>query len=435
MINVELWSLSKKIRTSKQWQLIREAVRREFAFEAIFGNAATEITNFLSVFNIQLLPTIAIVVQADTDGLVCMNNDVVKMRQNEIYARTISMLEQDIEGIITVVGQENIFAITAGERDVAILLPVNLRESPDSIKAIANRYARHIKAHLSKNLAYTISLGIGQGYEIKNIRQSYMEACAALKYKFYQGNGTIIHYSEVSWGDRESQKIFIEYETKLLGYIRKGEWLSVTNVIADMLDKIARSRRVHPDVLKVRVLELLTVVSRGVMELGGNPDTLLDIKVRSGDEITRVTTSIEMKAWLTGIISEMCSLLVEKQHIAIIRAVNNAKQFIAENYHLDISLDDIAKREYLSLSYFSRAFAELVGMNFTDYLKNLRIKRAQALLLSTDKSIAEIAAKVGYQDPNYFSRVFKLVTGKSPLQYRQGTNPSMHGGKKLRTEL
>ena len=113
-------------------------------------------------------------------------------------------------------------------------------------------------------------------------------------------------------------------------------------------------------------------------------------------------------------------LLTEKQQAAIVRAISHAKQFIAENYQLDISLEELAKREYLSSSYFSRTFTEMVGMSFTDYLKTVRIKRAQALLLTSGRGVADIAAAVGYQDPNYFSRVFKLVTGKSPLQYRQG---------------
>jgi two-component system response regulator YesN len=420
MIDVDLWGLSKTIISSKQWQLIREAVRRELAFEAIFGNAITDMGESLSVFNLQLLPTVAIVIQADNDGIACFDNAIIELQQKDIYNRVIDMLQQDVEGIVTVVGQENIFAITAGDRDVVLLLPVDIRESQAEVKTTAKRYGRHIKAHLSKKINYSISLGIGQGYEFKHIRQSYFEACAALKYKFYQNDGAIIHYSEVSWGDRESQQIFIAYETKLLATVRKGEWQHAAVFAAHMLDTIGGSRRIHPDVLKVRILELLTVVSRGIMELGGDPDILLDIKIRSGDEIGRVTTLAELKAWLPDIISEMCGLVKEKQQAAIVRAITHAKQFIAENYYLDISLEDLAKREYMSSSYLSRAFSDIVGTSFTDYLKAVRVSRAQALLLSTDKGVAEIAAKVGYQDPNYFSRVFKLVTGKSPLQYRQG---------------
>ncbi|MDF2876173.1 MAG: rhaR 1, partial [Sporomusa sp.] len=327
MIDVDLWGLSKTIISSKQWQLIREAVRRELAFEAIFGNAITDMGESLSVFNLQLLPTVAIVIQADNDGIACFDNAIIELQQKDIYNRVIDMLQQDVEGIVTVVGQENIFAITAGDRDVVLLLPVDIRESQAEVKTTAKRYGRHIKAHLSKKINYSISLGIGQGYEFKHIRQSYFEACAALKYKFYQNDGAIIHYSEVSWGDRESQQIFIAYETKLLATVRKGEWQHAAVFAAHMLDTIGGSRRIHPDVLKVRILELLTVVSRGIMELGGDPDILLDIKIRSGDEIGRVTTLAELKAWLPDIISEMCGLVKEKQQAAIVRAITHAKQF------------------------------------------------------------------------------------------------------------
>lgn len=417
MIDVDLWSLNKTIVSSEHWQLVREASRREFAFDAIFGGNTGEP---LAICNVQILPNLAIVIQADTEGIGFFDDGAIKQRQKEIYNKVGYMLEQDVDGIVTVAGQENIFATTVGELDVAILLPVNLREGQGNGKAIAKRYARHIKAHLSKDLQYSISLGIGQVYEFKNIRQSYFEACAALKYKFYQGSGAIIHYSEVSWGNKESQRLFLEYETKLLSYVRKGEWQSAAITVVEMLDTLGDKKRVHPDTLKVRVLELLTVVSRGVMDLGGNPDTLLDIKIRSGEEIVKVATLADMRVWLPGIINEMCALLKEKQQAAIVRAISNVKQYIAENYYLDISLEELAKREYLSASYLCRAFTEHVGISFTDYLKAVRIQRAQALLLSTSKGVAEIAVKVGYHDPNYFSRVFRVVTGKSPQQYRQG---------------
>ncbi|WP_371374013.1 helix-turn-helix domain-containing protein [Sporomusa aerivorans] len=419
-MDTELWSLHKTLLSNKQWHLIREAVRREIAFEAIFGSAVPQLEDFLAVLNIQLLPTVAVVIQADTAGTDCFDKRVIKFRQRDIYNRITAMLDEDVEGIITVVGRENIFAITVGERDVVILLPVDLRDGQSAAKVTAKRYGRHIKAHLTKNLSYSISAGIGQGYSFKNIRQSYFEACAALNYKFYQGNGAVIHYSEVSWGDRENQRIFIEFETRLLATVRRGDWPTVADTIAHMLDAAGGKRRIHPDVLKVRVLELLTVISRGVMELGGDADMLLDLKIRSGEEIAKVTTLPELKVWLTGIIGEMGALLTEKQQAAIVRAISHAKQFITENYQQDISLEELAKREYLSSSYFSRTFTEMVGMSFTDYLKTVRIKRAQALLLTSGRGVADIAAAVGYQDPNYFSRVFKLVTGKSPLQYRQG---------------
>lgn len=420
MIDVELWGLHKAIITNEHWQLVRAAVRQEFACKAILDNAVDEALKLLAIGNVPILPNLVIVMQADSEGAAFLDERAGKLRQREIYHKIGDMLEQDVEGIITVAGQENIFAVMVGEHVVALLLPVPLRESQGSDgKAVAKGYARHIKAHLSKDLPYSISLGIGQVYEFENIRQSYLEACAALQYTFYQ-TGVIIHCSEVSWGKTESQQIFLEHETRLIRCIRNGEWQAVAAIVGGMLDALGGGKHIHPDIVKVRVLELLTVVSRTVMELGGNPDTLLDIKLKSGEEIAKVATLADLRVWLPTIINEMCAMLKKKQQAAIVRAIGNVQQFIAERYYLDISLEDLAKREYLSGSYLSREFTEHVGMSFTDYLKAVRVKQAQILLLSTNKGIAEIAAKVGYQDPNYFSRVFKAITGKSPQQYRQG---------------
>lgn len=57
-------------------------------------------------------------------------------------------------------------------------------------------------------------------------------------------------------------------------------------------------------------------------------------------------------------------------------------------------------------------------MSITDYIASLRIERAKELLLSTDTTVSEIGAQVGYDDPRYFSRIFQKSTGESPRAYR-----------------
>ena len=100
------------------------------------------------------------------------------------------------------------------------------------------------------------------------------------------------------------------------------------------------------------------------------------------------------------------------------RQIAEAKQYIAEHYHEALQLSEVAKKLYLSTAYFSRLFKEKTGMTFSDYLANCRIDRARQLLATTDLSIAEVSAAIGYQEANSFSRLFKTRTGQSPSDYR-----------------
>lgn len=100
------------------------------------------------------------------------------------------------------------------------------------------------------------------------------------------------------------------------------------------------------------------------------------------------------------------------------RQIADAKRYIAEHYHEALQLSEVAKKLYLSTAYFSRLFKEKTGMTFSDYLANCRIDRARQLLATTDLSIAEVSAAIGYQEANSFSRLFKTRTGQSPSDYR-----------------
>lgn len=99
----------------------------------------------------------------------------------------------------------------------------------------------------------------------------------------------------------------------------------------------------------------------------------------------------------------------------IIEAVYYMEKHYAEN----ITIDDVAGVANYSASYFSRLFHVQLGKPYTEYLGSIRLKNAQRLLLSTDKSVTEIALESGYQYPGNLTAAFKKRTGMTPQQYRK----------------
>lgn len=93
-------------------------------------------------------------------------------------------------------------------------------------------------------------------------------------------------------------------------------------------------------------------------------------------------------------------------------------EYIHQHYADNISMAEAARRAYRSMEYFSRQFKEEVGENFNTYLTLYRLVRAQELLLQTDLRISEVAEKVGYSTPGYFSRIYKRYKGITPEQER-----------------
>ena len=95
-----------------------------------------------------------------------------------------------------------------------------------------------------------------------------------------------------------------------------------------------------------------------------------------------------------------------------------ARSYILEHQSEELSLGQVAKAVNASSFYFCKLFKKSTGINFIDYVSQLRIEKAKNLLLNPNCLISEIAFEVGFQSLTHFNRVFKKLTGQSPSQYR-----------------
>jgi AraC-type DNA-binding domain-containing proteins len=106
--------------------------------------------------------------------------------------------------------------------------------------------------------------------------------------------------------------------------------------------------------------------------------------------------------------------------------VARAREFVAANYARDISVPEVARAVYLSPNYFSTIFKEVTGRGFSEYLSEVRIEQGRRMLRETDEPIKTIVEAIGYKDYNYFNRTFKRLMGVPPAEYRR----SGEGGKR-----
>jgi AraC-like DNA-binding protein len=136
------------------------------------------------------------------------------------------------------------------------------------------------------------------------------------------------------------------------------------------------------------------------------------------DEIERFVSAEQYALFFERLLGQASALIKEKRE-ARDPIVDFVVRFIEEHYGDDIYQDLIADRLNISTGYLRNYFKEKTGQNLSDYLNEYRIEKAKEMLEVTEDKIQDIAAKVGYQNANSFTRMFRRLTGITPGEYRR----------------
>ena len=125
-----------------------------------------------------------------------------------------------------------------------------------------------------------------------------------------------------------------------------------------------------------------------------------------------------VKSHLLGILPSIAEMMNERNAYSSEHVVDNIKAYIRNNSEKTLTLEKISSLFFLNPSYCSFLFKEKTGVNFIDYVNQVRIDKAKAMLESSEEKVYKIAKALGYDNSKYFFRVFKKQTGLTPEEYR-----------------
>ena len=216
----------------------------------------------------------------------------------------------------------------------------------------------------------------------------------------------------------EKQVYPIESEKKLQVLIRSRDKAGSQQHLNELLGEIFFVSQFDLESIKLRVLELVVLISRATIDAGADVNEIFGF---SGDYIRKIEhfTSIEeLSVWVTGIMHRFIDYTFDFSRIKHIDAVYKAMEYVRANYDKKLTLDEIARSAYLSKAYLSSIFKEETGESLSGYINRVRIEKSKILLMNKDVSLIDIANLCGFEDQSYFTRVFKKMVGVSPKKYR-----------------
>lgn len=267
-----------------------------------------------------------------------------------------------------------------------------------------------------------IKLSIGLGNIVDNpydLNISYLGSQDALNYKFLFGTGKVIYIEDVEPDKYEELKFTEQDERKLLDTIKVAEESDIDEVINNLFKKTEEVILVL-DKYKIYFLEINIAMLKLIQSYNLDVSEIYGDNFNPYSSVEEFSSLEEVKKWFTDKAKKI-NLNIRKERMNSSKLlVEKAKEYINNNYtDYDLSVEKLCDYLHVSPTYFSTIFKRETEMNFVNYLTSVRLEEALKLLKTTDDKTYIIAGKVGYQEANYFSYVFKRKYGIAPSRYRR----------------
>jgi two-component system, response regulator YesN len=297
---------------------------------------------------------------------------------------------------------------------IVVFLPSEKPQLEYDDRTILIEKARKLIRELTKRIDVQFKVGIGSVTTFDRLVESYKEANLAAR----NGMGRVAHVKDLPIGCAYAGDYPIDIEKALFDMIEKGN-MDGTKIEANLFFDWMIERYPQEEMdIKLKVLEFILFAEQKAF-LSGGMTYYFQYRKDYLTTVMQIDTYEQLRKWFLDKIMEACRNIITKREEQTSGVITKAKAYMEENFHKDISLEDVSRAVDISSYYFSKLFKEETGENFIEYLTNIRIEKAKKLLQNRDISIKNICADTGYSDPNYFSRIFKKYVGVTPTEYRE----------------
>ncbi len=210
-----------------------------------------------------------------------------------------------------------------------------------------------------------------------------------------------------------------ETEKELLNSVENADRQSAQMHLNELFGFLFFSSGGELGALKARIYELLVLISRSAINSGADSEYTLKLMQSYQDEISSLKTPDSLCTWLVDAMNKFMDNIFSYNGVKHVDVISKADMYLRAHCTEKVSLEEVAFEVSLSPSYFSRVFKREKGETFSKYVNRLRIEKSKNLLLSSDVKMSDIAQMMGFEDQSYYTKVFKSITGVSPLRYKE----------------
>ncbi|MBP5447255.1 MAG: helix-turn-helix domain-containing protein, partial [Treponema sp.] len=300
-----------------------------------------------------------------------------------------------------------------GDR-IGVFFPLAQNENPDEL-------IKEIYTMLATKISGKVKIGVSKiEQDIKNAQSAYNEAAASLS-KIEGDSGL----PETSGGENkdsraksgEEESFLEKASVKLTTSVKVGNALAARQAAKDYFEALKAASQGQMDKIKGGLFETLVKARSAASQ--ANPSFKDDSAAGEFSFFAQTNNLDELEKYFSERSVECASAASLSKNGEENPIVQKARKFIDANLNDLPSLEGLADIMGVSPFYLSKLFKEQTGETYINYVTSARLEKAKKLLADDALIIKEISAGVGYNDQNYFSKLFRQKYGETPSEYRQ----------------
>ncbi len=279
--------------------------------------------------------------------------------------------------------------------------------------------AEKIRLELSRHTQGRITVAVSRAEQVRDLTAAYGEAYQALEHAHLLGGGRTIHFEQIELSDMPTRGNDEAPDRLLADAVRIGDVARVRECLSSIYSQLHNDMRPQAKGACLRAVEILTILCRNAIAGGAPEETVWELGQSAVARLLKCQGSKETAAELQAVSEGLLDMIGKVRNVRVERMMAKAADYVRQHHAEALTLETVARQVYLSPFYFSHVFRQEMGQTFVEYLTQVRVQAAEQLLKDSVMSVGAISERVGYNDVNYFSRVFKKVNGLTPTQFRK----------------
>lgn len=302
-------------------------------------------------------------------------------------------------------------------KDMEELVLILKGESPEQLEQEGVFIGGQIQSQVQEQTGCRLQVGIGSPQQrLGELHRSFSEALARVK------GAHQAHMAQNALAEADQLELLKLEQSALENYLKCGMGEDFDEFFETYIQPLGEAA-LHSYLVKHYIfMDIVLTTAQFVSDLGGKVEEVIP-EIQGVEQLLENINSVdEIREETRKIFSN--ALAFRNSQVRSERAliIHIAKAFIDSHFtDPDLSLDEVAAQVNLSPNHFSAVFSHETGETFRDYLTRNRIEKAKELLRMTNLKCSEVGYRSGYNDPHYFSYIFRKNTNLTPQQFRQMT--------------